>query len=270
MASITLTKHHGLGNDFLIAVEPTADLTAEDAIRWCDRRTGIGADGLIAAVPAGEDPSAWTMTLWNADGSRAELSGNGLRCLGQALLLIRDDGEASKRFTIHTDAGPRPVEVTPDRASDTYQVTVGMGTPADGPAVFDGWADLGVEVIEQRGVDVGNPHLVALVGRTDAIDLGAVGPAVEASYGDGINVEVIEIVDRSTINLRVWERGAGLTEACGTGACAAAFAANRWGRVDDRITVDMPGGSADVELADGTLSLTGPATFVAVVEVERS
>jgi diaminopimelate epimerase len=270
LASTTLTKHHGLGNDFLIAVEPTAELGPSDAIRWCDRRRGLGADGLIAAVPAGEDPTSWTMSLWNADGSRAELSGNGLRCLGQALLLIRDDGSPSKRFTVHTDAGPRPVEVVPDRSSDTYQVTVGMGTPVDGPAPYSGWADLGVEVREQAGVDVGNPHIVVLVDRPDEVDLERIGPIVEAAYDGGVNVEVVQVADRASIRLRVWERGAGLTEACGTGACAAVVAATRWGLTDTRVTVEMPGGSAVVELADGALSLTGPATFVAVVEVERS
>lgn len=270
MASITLTKHHGLGNDFLIAVEPAAELGPDDARRWCERRRGIGADGLISAVPAGEDPSSWTMTLWNADGSRAELSGNGLRCLGQALLVNRDDGGPSKDYAIHTDAGVRPVEVVPDRASDTYQVTVGMGTASDGPAPFGGWAELGVDVERQAGIDVGNPHLVALVDQPDEIDLGRIGPLVEAAYDGGINVEIIEVVDRSSIRLRVWERGAGLTEACGTGACAAASAAARWGLVDGRVQVDMPGGSASVDVDGDVLSLTGPATFVAVVEVERS
>ena len=270
MASITLTKHHGLGNDFLVAVEPTVELGPADAVRWCDRRRGLGADGLISAVPAGEDPAAWTMALWNADGSRAELSGNGLRCLGQALVLIRDDGQPSKRFTIHTDAGPRSLEVVPDRASDTYEVAVGMGTGADGPAPFDDWAELGVDVRRQLGVDVGNPHLVALVDDPDDVDLGRVGPAVEAAYDGGLNVEVVDVIDRSSLRLRVWERGAGLTEACGTGACAAAYAATRWDLVDRRVRVDMPGGSAVVEVDGGALTLTGPATFVAVVEVERS
>lgn len=269
MPSITLTKHHGLGNDFLIAIEPNAELGPDDAVRWCDRRTGIGADGLIAAMPAGEDPSSWTMTLWNADGSRAELSGNGLRCLGQALVLADDGGGSSRSFTIHTDAGPRPLEVFPDRSSDTDEVTVAMGVPASGPPAFDGWPALGVDVRRQLGVDVGNPHLVALVERLGDIDLATVGPAVEAHYEGGMNVELIEIIDRSSIRLRVWERGAGLTEACGTGACAAAYAARSWDRVDGRVDVEMPGGSAVVATDGGQLSLTGPATFVAVVEVER-
>ncbi len=270
MASITLTKHHGLGNDFLIAVQPDLDIGADDAIRWCDRRRGIGADGLIVATQAGEDPSAWAMTLWNADGSRAELSGNGLRCLGQALVLHHDDGGETKRLTIHTDAGPRQVEVLPNRDSDTDQVTVDMGQPTDGPLPYPDWDSVGFPVHQQAGVDVGNPHLVVVVDNPDGIALEKIGPIVEGSYVDGVNIEVIKVVDRSSIHLRVWERGAGLTEACGTGACAAAWAANRWGLVDEKVTVDMPGGSAKIDLVEGTVFLTGPATFVAVVEIEQT
>lgn len=269
MASLTLTKHHGLGNDFLIAVDPGLTLRPDDAIAWCDRRRGIGADGLIAASPRGEDPAAWAMTLWNADGSRAELSGNGLRCLGQALVLNHDDGQPAKRFVIHTDAGPRDIEVMPDRDSDTDRVTVSMGTPAEGPATYADWDARGLTVERQAGIDMGNPHLVALVADPDDVDLAVIGPAVESAYPDGINVEVIEVVDRSKIKLRVWERGAGITEACGTGACAAAWAATDWDLVDSGVTVEMPGGSATVDTVDGAVFLSGPATFVAVVEIEQ-
>lgn len=264
-----LTKHHGLGNDFLIAVEPDADLDAEHARRWCDRRRGIGADGLIAAHRRAEGGTSWSMTLWNADGSRAELSGNGLRCLGQALVLHRDDGGETKRFEVHTDAGPRTVEILGDRSTDTYQVRVDMGTATEGPTPYPGWDGLGVAVKGQLGVDVGNPHLVALVDRPEEVDLAAVGPSIEAAYPEGINVELVEAVDRAHLSLRVWERGAGITEACGSGACAAAWAARRWDLADDTVTVTMPGGAARVALDGDQVSLTGPATFVAVVEIEH-
>ncbi len=269
MTSITLTKHHGLGNDFLIAVEPKIEIGSDDARRWCERRRGIGADGLIVASRTGDDPWGWTMSLWNADGSRAELSGNGLRCLGQALILHYDDGTASPRYDITTDAGIRRVAVAPDRGSSTDQVTVEMGRPTTGPPPYPDWDLVGLQVQRQAGVDVGNPHVVTLVDRPDAIDLATIGPIVEGAYAGGVNVELIEIVDRSRINLRVWERGAGLTEACGSGACAAAWAARTWDLVDDRITVTMPGGDAIVDLVDGAAYLTGPATFVAIIEIEQ-
>jgi diaminopimelate epimerase len=269
LASITLTKHHGLGNDFLIAVSPTTTLGPEDALRLCDRRRGVGADGLIIATRFGEDPASWVMTLWNADGTRAEISGNGLRCLGQALVLHHDDGQQAMTFQIHSDAGLRRVAVQPDRDSDTDQVAVDMGRAAPGPKMSTRWAELGIKVHHQAAVDIGNPHLVAVVDDPDAIDLGVVGPIIEADFPDGINVEMIAVRGRSLLALRVWERGVGLTEACGSGACAAVWAAHGLDLVDNRVTVEMPGGAATVELVDGSVLLSGPATFIAIVEIEQ-
>lgn len=289
MTAITLTKHHGLGNDFLIAVAPAAQLSAGDVVAWCDRRRGVGADGLIMALP-GDEPGTWAMTLWNADGSRAEISGNGLRCLGQALDRHLDrvlDSDIDSRldddpdrhlgpgrepgvrsFRISTDAGDRQLQLTSGAGDATEQVTVEMGKPLAGPEPFAGWGGLGLHVERQLGVDVGNPHLVALVDGLDRIDLATVGPVVEAAYPGGINVELITVIDRSVIELRVWERGARITEACGSGACAAVWAAHQWNLVDDRAEVVMPGGSVSVDLIDGQAVLTGPTTFVATVEIE--
>ncbi|MDH4366114.1 MAG: diaminopimelate epimerase [Acidimicrobiia bacterium] len=264
-----LTKHHGLGNDFLIAVSPTVDLGPDDAVRLCDRKRGIGADGLISAARFGEDPSRWSMTLWNADGSRAAVSGNGLRCLGQALVLHHDDGQQAMTFHVQTDAGERRVAVQPDRGSDTDQVAVDMGQARPGAGISSRWAELGIDVQQQVAVDIGNPHLVAVVDDPAGVDLAMVGPAVEQDYADGINLELVAVHSRSEIGLRVWERGVGITEACGSGACAAVWASHSLGLVDNRVTVAMPGGLVMVELVDGAVLLSGPATFVAVVEVER-
>ena len=271
---ITVTKHHGLGNDFLIALEPKRALEATDAIAWCDRRRGIGADGLIMAECLAED--LWSMTLWNSDGSRPEVSGNGLRCLGQALAMNLGISDRHS-FTVRTDGGTRSVEVEPDRRSGMARVRVDMGPANDSPPVFGGWADLGVAVERQLGVDIGNPHVVALVDDASSYDPRIVGPQVESSYSGGINVHLIDIQDRDTIRLVVWERGAGYTEACGSGACAAAWAAHRWGLVDAAVNVVMPGGSALVEIASAdlgsettatptdTVYLTGPAAYVGTV-----
>lgn len=265
-----LTKHHGLGNDFLITVDPPAELGADHALRWCDRRRGIGADGLIALRGRGDGPCSWSMVLWNGDGSRAELSGNGLRCVGQALALRDGARRGSTTYRIHTDAGERIVEVHASPGTDTDQVTVDMGRPGPGPAVWSRWGELGVAVQAQAGVDIGNPHLVTLVNDPGSIDLTTVGPVVEADYPEGLNVEFISIESRSQIALRVWERGAGVTEACGSGACAAVWAAHTWNLVDARTEVVMPGGSAVVDVDGDRVSLTGPATFVGLVEVEHS
>lgn len=267
-----LTKHHGLGNDFLIAVEPPKELSAEHAVRWCDRRRGIGADGLIAVERRGFEPNEWSMTLWNADGSRAELSGNGLRCVGQALVLREGVGEGSTTYRILTDAGERVVEVhhTPDPDSDTHQVTVDMGEAGAGPEPWSRWTEVGLDIEDQAGVDMGNPHLVALVDDPSTVDLAAIGPTVEADYPEGLNVEFISVESRSRLSMRVWERGAGVTEACGTGACAAVWAAHGWDLVDAGAEVVMPGGTALVEVDGDRVSLTGPAAFVGIVEVEHS
>lgn len=268
--AIELTKHEGLGNDFLIAIDPARPLTDADAVSWCDRRRGIGADGLIELRTQSDDAPT-IMTLFNADGSRAEISGNGVRCAGQAL--VRRHGlTGAQVIDIATDAGQRRLEVD---ASDHRQIAVrvDMGAAKPGPPDFDRWSDLGVVLRRQLGIDMGNPHLVGLVDDPDAHDIATVGSAVEADYPNGLNVHLIAVADAvagemASIELRVWERGAGVTEACGSGACAAGYAATSWGLATGPVQVNMPGGAAVVEVADDTIFLTGPATYVAAVTVE--
>ncbi len=269
LVSMMLTKHHGLGNDFLIAVDPQRPITSDHARRWCHRRRGIGADGLIALESAGDD-ELWSMTLWNADGGQAEVSGNGLRCVGQALVLHNDDGSDDRRFRVATGSGERLVVVSPDRAGATDLVTVDMGRPSAGSPPSPRWASLGLEPRAQLGIGLGNPHLVALFDELTGIDMDVVGPVVEADYGQGMNVHAIRVVGGTKLELLVWERGVGVTEACGSGACAAAWAAASWGLVESPVEVVMPGGSALVEIVDGALSLTGPATLIGVIEVVHS
>ena len=249
-----LTKHHGLGNDFLVLLGSTP-IEPALARALCDRHTGVGADGLLWAGP-GTDGADITMTLHNADGSRAEMSGNGIRCLAQAV--ARDRGTDSIDLTVATDAGLRHVEVRPGGDDRTVQVRVDMGpvAPADAPDLHLGAKDV-------LGAEVGNPHLVALYRDRAALDAAADGFA-----STDRNVEfVIAGPGESGLTMRVVERGVGETQACGTGACAAAWAAHQWGLVGERATVHMPGGAALVELGE-TVHLTGPAVFVADIEVQ--
>ncbi len=265
--TISLTKHHGLGNDFLVALNPARSLTAVDAIAWCDRRRGIGADGLIEVSANNDSDGAqlWTMVLHNADGSRPEISGNGIRCVGQAIAdSLGADGDHSA--LIQTDAGLRTVHVRPSDGSGTRWVRVDMGQAAEGPAISDAWPTLGVWVDNQVGLDLGNPHLVALVDDPMAVDMGRIGPVVETDYPDGCNIHVVRVENPSTITMNIWERGAGLTEACGSGACAAAAATHGWGLTEPIVKVNMPGGSAEVEVGDSVF-LTGPATLVGEVSL---
>jgi diaminopimelate epimerase len=214
--------------------------------------------------------------LWNADGGRAEISGNGIRCLGQAIIgHLGLDHSTDQRLWIETDAGTRQLTIMArtdsenaagtETAAGVDMVRVGMGKALPGPDLSDRWPQVGVEVLAQRGVDIGNPHLVAFVDQLGDADMAAIGPVVEADYPSGLNVHLVEVTGPGSLNLRVWERGAGVTQACGSGACAAAWAANADGRVGPRVTVTMPGGSADVELTDDEVFLIGPAVRVGQV-----
>jgi len=268
LTGIRLTKHHGLGNDFLVHLrdEPVAPADTahwgQVAIELCHRRRGIGADGLIIAAPDPDGADA-TMLLFNSDGSRAELSGNGIRCLAQAMAAARHQSAAT--YTVATDAGRRVVSVEPAATEHTVKASVDMGAivDIDPPA---GWAEIGCDPLRPVAhVSLGNPHSVVGVDDLAAVDLAAIGARVP-----DVNVEIVTAGGaHHEVVMRVHERGAGITEACGTGACAAAFAAARWGLAapkDGEIVVTMDGGAARVRLGP-TVTLIGPATFVATIEV---
>ena len=266
MSTARLTKHHGLGNDFLVlSSDQSAD--ASDARTWCDRRLGVGADGLLVHGPAVADTDA-TMILYNADGSRAEMSGNGIRCFAQAVAAER--GMTAGTLTIATDAGVRVVELwsTDDPATVEASVAMGAARAIAEPAT---WAALACDPLRPVAhLSLGNPHTVVAVDDVHAVDLLALG----ADMPD-VNLEIVQAgPERDAVTMRVHERGAGITQACGTGACATAVAAVRWGLVDTgvtEITVHMDGGSAKVRLdtPPGEVTLVGPATFVAAVEIIR-
>lgn len=270
-----LTKHHGFGNDFLVALDEhaPAPLAVDGALarRLCDRRRGIGADGLIhGAAPGVADREAGidaVMHLFNSDGSPAEMSGNGVRCLAQAVALGRALDTAV--VTVRTDAGVREVVVEPAGVPGRAAVEAEMGIPRDGPPI--------PAVVQERvggtagTVDMGNPHLVVLVapGELATIDLAGDGAWVEQQFPGGINVEYVAApVDRGgPVRMRVWERGAGITEACGTGACAVAFLAQRWGLVDGTAEVAMPGGTAHVVVGPAGVRLGGEVELIGAIDV---
>lgn len=272
-----LAKLHGLGNDFLVLVD-LDDATPVDAglaAALCDRRRGIGADGLIRVTP-GTDGADVTMALRNADGSLAEMSGNGIRCL--ALAVARHRGVGELDLTVATGGGVRAVSLRPGPLG-TSQVDVDMGKVRPGPEPDTGWLSLPVTARLLQGpdgdhpglstLDLGNPHLVVLVDDPSAVDLADAGPVAEQQFARGINVGFVALSagEPDALDLRVWERGAGITEACGTGAAAAAHASHEWGLVGERVTVHLPGGDVEIHLGD-TLTLSGPAVHVADCVVE--
>ncbi len=263
MNDLTMTKHHGLGNDFLVMFAVPTDPAAM-ARRVCDRRRGIGADGLLVGEAA--DGYTARMTLYNADGSRAEMSGNGIRCFAQAL--AERHGTLDDQLIL-TDAGDRRVVLTATDDQSTIEASVEMGEIGV-LAEPVGWSELACHPDRPVAhLGLGNPHSVVGVDEVAAVDLADLGGKVPH-----INLEIVEPGPEPTaITMRVHERGAGITEACGTGACAAAFAARSWGLVaatTAEVLVHMKGGTGRVALEGASPTravLTGPATFIASVTI---
>ena len=262
-----LTKHHGLGNDFLVLLDLAGDhpVDGDMARRLCDRHRGIGADGLIR-VTAGDAAQGTdvTMELRNADGGRAEISGNGIRCLGQAVI---DAGIATgPTIRVGTDAGVRTLTVRPTEQPGVAWVSVEMGEAR----LVDGDSEACNVDDGRRRVDMGNPHLVILGPDPKTIAVDRLGPELEAQYPGGMNVEFVALgPGRDELTMRVWERGVGETLACGSGACAAAAAVHAWGKVGPKVTVHQPGGASEVDLSGSTVILTGPSEYIAAVETEH-
>jgi diaminopimelate epimerase len=259
---LSLGKYHGLGNDFLVVLDLDRSVAIDSALarRLCERRRGIGADGLIRGYRAPADTgSLLGFELWNADGSEAEMSGNGMRCLAHAAL---DAGivPAEVWWGVLTPAGRRDVLVRRSATPGTAWASVVMGTPK----VRGETARCNVGH-GQLLVEVGNPHLVVLGADPATVDVATLGPALEATDPSGLNVEFVSLgPGPDELTMRVWERGVGETEACGTGACAAAVALRHWGRVGGNVTVHQPGGAAAVKFRDdGTVTLDGPSEWIA-------
>ncbi|MEU3445521.1 diaminopimelate epimerase [Actinospica acidiphila] len=276
---IAFLKGHGTENDFVIVPDPenALELSAAAVAALCDRRAGIGGDGLLHVVRSAAHPEAramadeaeWFMDYRNGDGSVAEMCGNGVRVFARYLQHAGHVGEGD--LAIATRGGVKTVHIAKDG-----DITVGMGR-----AVLPE-GDVTVAVGERgwpaRNVNMGNPHAVAFV--ADLADAGSLFAAPsfapEAAYPDGVNVEFV--VDRGPrhVAMRVHERGVGETRSCGTGACAVAVAAARRDGVDPRVTglpvtytVDLPGGTLVItEQPDGRIEMTGPAVIVAEGAIE--
>jgi diaminopimelate epimerase len=277
---VSVTKHNGLGNDFLVLDRREASALNDAQVAeidwpniarsWCNRKTGIGADGLLLLGRV--NVNTLTMRLYNSDGSLAEMSGNGIRCLAQAAYMA-DDLKTEMVYAVATDAGERSVVVTP-RAHDslTVDASVDMGAIGrlDEPT---GWATLECDPMRPvMHISVGNPHSVVGVEDVSIVPLKELGEKVPQ-----INLEIIEPgPEVNAITMRVHERGAGITQACGTGACASAWAAVQWGLVPasaSEVIVHMDGGDVQVRVnkpkAD-SVTLIGPAQFMSTHVVEIS
>ena len=265
---VRFVKGHGTENDFVVIPphEGPVDLTPDLVRALCDRRRGIGADGVLRVVVVGQteisDPDVhWFMDYVNADGSIAEMCGNGIRVF--ARFLVAEGLEPPGRLAIATRAGVKKVDVPVDG-----DITVGMGVPE---RLVDAKVTVGDARYDAVGWSMGNPHLVVSgVADLDALDL-TVAPQVNPAdaYPNGVNVEFVERLGAAHIRMRVHERGVGETRSCGTGVCAAAVAS--MGATGERSSydVDVPGGRLVVKWCDGgNVLLTGPAVLVATGEID--
>ena len=262
LASIVLqfSKYQGLGNDFLILDgrlsprdQDDLGLTPERIQRLCERRFGVGADGVILALPA-RGEGELRMRIFNADGSEPEMCGNGIRCL--ARFLADSDGDpAGRRWQIETLAG----RIVPELRQDGT-IRVDMGVPFLEPAAIPTTLELGPTGVAQGcleiagsqfevgSVGMGNPHVVVPVEDVAAIDLERFGAALELhpAFPARTNVHFVQVLSSSHLVMRVWERGAGPTLACGTGACATLVVAHSFGLADRIARLDLPGGSLEI------------------------
>ena len=268
MTLLHLSKLHATGNDFLVRLAldaTTPRLAAATVAELCDRHRGIGADGLITIGSAATAGADCTMTLQNADGGEAEMSGNGVRCL--AWVAARAGLGTTDTLTVQTGGGRRVLSLTRDAAGDVRAADVDMGPVTLGEEDVE----ITVDGVEYFGdvASVGNPHLVCFVADPKVVPVTAHGPRIELDprFPQRTNVEFVRVHPPDVIDMRVWERGAGETLSCGTGACAAAAVARNRGVVDDHVLVRVPGGELDVTLGE-TVRLGGPVVHVFDVDIE--
>ncbi len=277
MSTVRLSKLHATGNDFLVYDGlAMADAQIPAPAQLCDRHLGVGADGLISVTP-GEDGADCRMLLWNADGSSAEMSGNGMRCL--AWVAVRAGLGDGNHLIVDTGGGRRTVDVEVGASDDVVAATVDMGPvtfdppsiPLDAPTPFELEATFHGVTYEGDAAGMGNPHLVLFVDDPTTARVTSHGPKLEFDerFPKRTNVEFVTVTGPDELTMRVWERGVGETLSCGTGACAAAAVAHRRGLVGETVTVKVPGGDLAVELGD-TVRLGGPVVHVFDVELDLS
>ena len=267
---LRFTKMHGLGNDFMVLdlVSQHAHIQPKHAKQWGDRHTGIGFDQLLIVEAPNNPEVDFRYRIFNADGSEVEQCGNGARCFARFVLDKRLT--AKKRIRVETKSGIIELDVQNDG-----QISVDMGPPrfipAEIPFVADEQAlsyplEVDGQVHSIAAVSMGNPHAVLRVDDVRTAPVHELGPKIEnhPRFPQRVNAGFLQVIDRHRANLRVWERGAGETQACGTGACAAAVAAISQGWMDSPVSLDLPGGRLHIEWAGPgkPVLMTGPAVRV--------
>ncbi len=253
------TKMHGLGNDYLYVYGEVPENIKDLSIKLSDRHFGAGSDGMIYICPS--EKGDFMMRIFNADGSEAKMCGNGIRCVGK---YVYDKGYTDKtKLKIDTLSGIKylSLEVA---GGNVVSVSVDMG---EGKISDDLTLNVLDSTIKTTPVSTGNPHTIIFVDDAEAAPLTTYGPVIEhdSHYPDGVNVEFVEVLERNELRMRVWERGSGVTMACGTGACASAFASVKKGYCDydTPIKVHLDGGTLAITItSEDKIIMQGPATFV--------
>lgn len=258
VTSINFTKMHGLGNDFVLIDSRKEKLEGIElkqlAIDICDRHFGIGADGLLIVWPSKK--AHYRMQIFNPDGSEPEMCGNGIRCF--AKYVYETDKLSEEVISVETLGGVilPAVILGPDK--NVIGVEVDMGTPKDE-------GEVSLQGHKFKKISMGNPHAVAFVDDLAGINLYEIGPKIENDkhFPNRTNVEFVKVINDKEIEVAVWERGAGETLACGTGACASVVAASLLGKIGRRALVHLPGGNLDIEWSgDKHVLMRGPAKKV--------
>ena len=253
------TKMHGLGNDYLYVFGEVPDDIAALSVRLSDRHFGAGSDGMIYISPS--QVADFKMRIFNADGSEAMMCGNGIRCVGK---YVYDKGYTDNTLLhIETLSGIKELELTVRHGKVQY-VAVQMGKAC---VRADDSLQIGTQTLEYTPVSVGNPHAVVFTDDAEAVELESIGPQIEhhPDFPDGVNAEFVQVLSDTELRMRVWERGSGVTMACGTGSCASAAAAVRKGfcKQGEPIAVHLDGGTLHITVAsDGSVTMTGPAETV--------
>lgn len=269
---ISFWKMHGLGNDYIVIDNRNGELGEGElsklAFKLCDRRFGIGADGLLLIYPSHK--ADVKMRIFNQDGSEAEMCGNGIRCLAKYCF---ENGLVQKRsILVETLAGVKALDLKIEDGL-VKSVRVNMGSPSfkaeDVPIKWDGTfinnpIYVGGETIKATALSMGNPHCVVFVEDVEGYPVKSIGPLLENHelFPKRTNVEFVQVISRDKLKVKVWERGVGETLACGTGACASVVAAKVLGKVDEKVTVKLPGGELTVEYRNGVVFMEGPAEKV--------
>ena len=273
------TKMEGLGNDYVYVncLKETVEYPEKIAVKVSDRHFGIGSDGLILIKPS--KVADFCMDMYNADGSRSEMCGNGIRCVAK---YVYDYGLTDKTsISVETLAGIKYLDLQV-KDGTAKMVTVNMGAPefvsnripvkSDKEILVDEPIEAAGRVYRMTCVSMGNPHCVVFVEDTETFPLEEIGPAFEAHslFPNRVNAEFVQVLDRRTVNMRVWERGTGETLACGTGACASAVACILNDLTEDEITLHLLGGDLLVrwDRKQNLVYMTGPATVVFDGEID--